>query len=114
MAENRFERRAERLGRMADTRAAGRVRVNPRDDVIRRDIKHGNIRFPAEGSVEWPLDQYTKRRLRDGTVTLETESEKSARNEQRAQDRRYVAPQEGKPEGKPEDRRIKPEANKES
>ena len=63
-----------------------RVRVNPRDDVIRRDIKHGvaGIRFPVEGSVEWPLDQFTKRRLRDGSVTMETEEQKKDRENQRA------------------------------
>jgi hypothetical protein len=46
------------------------VRVLPKDDVIRRVIKHprGNIAFPETGSVEWPFDRFTKRRIEDGTV----------------------------------------------
>jgi hypothetical protein len=48
------------------------VRVMPRDEAIRKGIAHpeGNLKFPDSGSVEWPLDQFTQRRLRDGTVTL--------------------------------------------
>jgi hypothetical protein len=83
----RWHMRQEKLKRVRDARPVKRVRVHPRDDVIRRDIKHGSKRFPAEGSVEWPLDQFTKRRLRDGTVRLENEQETKAREEQRAQDR---------------------------
>lgn len=50
-----------------------RVRVVPRDDSIRKGIVHpdGNLKFPEHtGSVEWPLDGFTQRRLRDGTVML--------------------------------------------
>ena len=83
----RWKRRQERLKMVRDARAVKRVRVHPRDDVIRRDIKHGSKRFPTEGSVEWPLDNFTKRRLRDGTVRLENEQETKARQEQRDQDR---------------------------
>jgi len=49
-----------------------RVRVWPRDENIRRVIKHpSGVAFRKEGSVEWPLDAFTKRRLRDGSVTKE-------------------------------------------
>lgn len=87
----RWERRQARLARMKDERKAAQpVRVHPRDDVIRRDIKHprGGRRFPAEGSTEWPNDQFTKRRLRDGTVRLETAQETQARSETRAREQR--------------------------
>jgi len=50
----------------------GRIRVWPRTENIRKYIKHplGNIAFRGslEESVEWPFDQFTKRRLADGTV----------------------------------------------
>ena len=87
----RWRRRQERLKRVRDSHEVKRVRVHPRDDVIRRDIKHGGRSFPKQGSVEWPLDSFTKRRLRDGTVRLENEREKTERSEQRAQDRRNGA-----------------------
>ena len=50
-----------------------RVRVLPRDDSVRSAMRHphGNIAFPKSGSVEWPLDRFTKRRLLDGSVTRE-------------------------------------------
>ena len=49
------------------------VRVLPKDDVIRRVIKHprGRIGFPASGSVEWPLDRWTRRRIAEGDVVEE-------------------------------------------
>ena len=82
-------RRKERMKRVNEGRATKRVRVIPRDDVVRRDIKHmpQGIRFPAQGSVEWPLDQFTKRRLRDGTVTLEGAEAQQAREQERQQSR---------------------------
>jgi hypothetical protein len=67
----RFQRRQERLNQLRSG-APQRVRVNPRDDDIRRILKHPAAgAFRSEGSVEWPLDQFTKRRLREGSVTIE-------------------------------------------
>lgn len=85
-----WHRRNARVRRLAEMRATKRVRVVPRDETIRRDIKHmpGGIMFPAEGSVEWPLDQFTKRRLRDGTVTLESPEDQKARQEELERARR--------------------------
>jgi hypothetical protein len=47
-----------------------RIRVMPRDDEVRRFIAHApsGLRFPAHGSVEWPHDTFTRRRIADGTV----------------------------------------------
>jgi hypothetical protein len=47
------------------------MKVWPKNDEIRRVIYHptGNIHFPAEGPSDWPEDQYTARRIRDGDVT---------------------------------------------
>jgi hypothetical protein len=70
----RFKMRQERLKRIREQNAPRRVRVLPKNDVIRRDIVHpvNNIAFPPQGgSVEWPLDQFTNRRIRDGDVTIE-------------------------------------------
>jgi hypothetical protein len=82
-----WHRRQERLKRIREQMQVKRVRVVPRDDIIRRDIVHGvtRVRFPKEGSVEWPLDQFTKRRLREGVVTLEGKEAQEARARSRAQ-----------------------------
>ena len=47
------------------------VKVLPKDDHIRKIIKHptGGA-FPEEGPANWPDDQFTTRRLKDGDVTL--------------------------------------------
>ncbi|HEY2245778.1 MAG TPA: hypothetical protein VGH47_16435, partial [Xanthobacteraceae bacterium] len=47
------------------------IRVEPRDDDMRRLLKHPNgARFRPEGSIEWPDDQFTNRRIRDGSVKV--------------------------------------------
>ena len=63
-------------GRRAQARSVAtspRVRVLPRDETVRKHIVHWptGIAFPAEGSVEWPNDRFTQRRIRDGDVTIE-------------------------------------------
>jgi len=69
----RDERRAARLQQARGTVTPARIRVLPRDEEFRKTHRNivGHPDFPAEGSVEWPHDQYTKRRLRDGDVTIE-------------------------------------------
>jgi len=69
----REERRQERLDQIKQSTAVPRVRVTPKNDAIRKYIYHPRtgMRFPAEGSAEWPLDNFTKRRIRDGDVTIE-------------------------------------------
>jgi hypothetical protein len=53
-----------------------RVRVNPKDDDVREFIKHpSGIAFPESGSAEWPLDRFTRRRIADGSVTLEDDKQ---------------------------------------
>jgi hypothetical protein len=51
------------------------IRVWPASEDIRKYIKHPhrNIKFRAtlNDSVEWPFDQFTKRRIKDGTVLTE-------------------------------------------
>jgi len=87
----RWKMQQERLARVANQKKVRRVRVNPKNDVLRKTLIHpiNKIAFPADsGSVEWPYDDFTKRRLRDGDVTLEGEIEQQERHAQRARDRR--------------------------
>jgi hypothetical protein len=54
------------------------VRVLPRDErVARSKIRHpstgaGFSKTDASRSAEWPMDKYTYRRIKDGTVTIES------------------------------------------
>jgi hypothetical protein len=49
-----------------------RVRVLPANEDIRRVLKHPRgMAFRSTGSVDWPLDKYTQRRIADGSVTVE-------------------------------------------
>jgi len=67
----REQRRADRAEAVR-ANAPTRVRVLPANDQLRKILKHpASGGFLAEGSTEWPLDQFTKRRLRDGDITLE-------------------------------------------
>lgn len=62
------------------------VRVLPANEQIRKYIKHpsNRARFPAEGSVEWPNDSFTKRRIADGDVTVEAMEAGPQAQEQKA------------------------------
>ena len=68
----RGKRRKARLNALASARPVASVRVTPRDDDMRRVLKHPNgMAFRDDGgSVEWPLDRFTRRRIRDGSVTV--------------------------------------------
>ncbi len=64
---------AERKARARQAAPNPRMRVLPRDASIRKHIVHWptGIAFPETGSVEWPDDRFTQRRIRDGDVTIE-------------------------------------------
>jgi hypothetical protein len=48
------------------------VRVVPANETLRKYLKHPKSgAFLAEGSSEWPNDQYTRRRIKAGDVTVE-------------------------------------------
>src|SRR5262245_41986391 len=55
-----------------------RVRVTPANDELRKAMKHPvtGMKFPESGSAEWPLDGFTKRRLKDGSVTREERAQR--------------------------------------
>jgi hypothetical protein len=59
-----------RLKAIAANTAVPRVRVVPTREELRW-LKHPNgMRFRSEGSVEWPMDSWTHRRLRDGDIKI--------------------------------------------
>jgi len=48
------------------------IKVVPKNDTIRKQIKHPVAgKFRAQGSMDWPDDSFTARRIRDGDVTVE-------------------------------------------
>jgi hypothetical protein len=65
-----------RLHAIAQGQAHPRVRVLPASDDMRRILKHPRgMKFRSTGSVEWPLDKFTQRRLREGSITIEERPE---------------------------------------
>lgn len=82
----RFRRRAERMFRARSEYDIPKVRVVPRNQEMREIMVHptGNIAFRETGSVEWPLDPFTERRLRDGDVMLEGQEAQAQRQARRA------------------------------
>jgi hypothetical protein len=64
--------REQRLAVLAALAQVARVRVTPTDDAYRA-LRHPRTGtpFPATGSVGWPLDRYTLRRVLDGSLTIE-------------------------------------------
>jgi hypothetical protein len=60
------------------------VRVVPRTPEIRKYLKHPATRvgFLAEGSSEWPNDQFTRRRIMEGVISVEPAKPKDEQTEQ--------------------------------
>ena len=75
----RDEAKRARLALIRSVNETPHVRVLPANDEMRRVLKHprGWRGFPSDGgSVEWPLDRFTQRRLRDGDITIEDRQDK--------------------------------------
>jgi len=67
----RGQRRRERLEKLRAARPSPGVRVVPTADKYRK-LKHPNgMAFRSEGSVEWPNDRFTKRRIAEGVIKVE-------------------------------------------
>jgi hypothetical protein len=82
----RGQRQRDRLDRLRAAVPPG-IRVTPRDDDMRRVLRHPSAGgFRAEGSVLWPNDRFTKRRLADGTIT---------RDEQQRDEPQEKTPEQG-------------------
>jgi hypothetical protein len=70
--QGRKNRRQQKMARFARHNEPEKVRVVPRSDSLRRVLVHPNgTKFRETGSREWPMDQFTKRRLREGAITIE-------------------------------------------
>lgn len=68
----RLQRREERMDFVRKAKEPRKVRVTPAREELRKLLKHPNAGgFRSSGSVEWPLDTFTKRRIKDGDVTVE-------------------------------------------
>ena len=72
------QRMTERTERMRKAKTRPGIRVEPANDDMRRLMKHPRVgHFRSEGSMEWPDDSFTHRRLRDGDVKrVEAKEEK--------------------------------------
>ena len=80
--QTQSQRSKARIARIRSMQQRKGVRVEPRDEDIRRVLKHpSGVRFRSEGSVEWPDDKFTWRRLRDGDVKLVEERPDTSRQE---------------------------------
>lgn len=77
--KQRADRRRDRLAKVAEQTKVPRVRVVPATDALRSVLRHpsGNIGFRPEGSIEWPLDSFTKKRIREGAVSIEQQQAQS-------------------------------------
>jgi len=72
------EQIAERRRKVNAMRTRPGLRVEPANDDMRRLLKHPRAGgFRAEGSLEWPDDVFTQRRLRDGDIRLVVEHEET-------------------------------------
>ena len=66
-----MQRARERVERIRKLHQRPGVRVEPANDDMRRLLKHPHAGgFRSEGSMEWPDDTFTHRRLRDGDIKL--------------------------------------------
>lgn len=68
----RYKRRQAMMDKIRSLTATKRVRVMPATEE-KRALRHPgtSARFRKEGSVEWPFDTFTKRRLADGDIKLD-------------------------------------------
>jgi hypothetical protein len=59
------------LEALAQARLRPRVRVEPVNEEQRHVLRHPNgTAFRPTGSAEWPMDRFTQRRLRDGSIKI--------------------------------------------
>src|SRR6516165_509491 len=71
----------ERLALMKAMNKIPGVRVVPVREELRSILKHPNgVRLRREGSVEWPNDRFTQRRIADGDIKIvEPDKEENAK-----------------------------------
>lgn len=92
----RLQRREARMKFVKDARTPRKVRVAPANEDHRGRLAHPNAGgFRSSGSVEWPLDSFTKRRIRDGDVKVEERAQNKAEGEFTAEASPRRTPQSG-------------------
>lgn len=70
----------ERLDKIKNARPPAGIRVVPASDELRKVLRHPRgARFPSDGSAEWPNDTFTKRRLAEGAIKVESEKKQQPR-----------------------------------
>ena len=90
----RWQMRQERLDKVRNANPKRRVRVTPAKESLRKILKHPGAStgsFRSTGSVEWPLDTFTRRRIRDGDVTVEERPQNEKENGNKPQERQARA-----------------------
>jgi hypothetical protein len=59
------------IAALAAAKKKDRVRVEPTSEGLRHVLVHPNgMSFRSRGTVEWPLDRFTHRRLREGSIRI--------------------------------------------
>jgi hypothetical protein len=59
------------LAALAAAKMRPRVRVEPTNEEQRHVLRHPNApAFRDTGSIEWPFDRFTQRRLREGSIRI--------------------------------------------
>jgi len=102
--------RQRRLERVAPATTVPRVRVLPANDDLRRVLKHPitGMRFRETGSVEWPLDTFTKRRLREGSITIEERKQEAAPSDAKEPGDATVTREKPEPHGEQQPQPVEP------
>jgi hypothetical protein len=75
----RAKRRRERLEKIRSARPKGGIRVVPTDEKYRVLRHPSGIAFRPEGSIEWPNDRFTKKRIAEGVIKAEEKQETQSR-----------------------------------
>jgi hypothetical protein len=90
---------AQRLQAVAAAKKIPRVRVEPTSDAYRQAIRHPNSGgFRPTGSVEWPNDRFTQRRVAEGAVKIVESAEgRQERHQEAHQQKEHRARQSRKP-----------------
>jgi hypothetical protein len=58
------------------------MQVNPKNEDVRRVLAHPKAgKFRAQGSVDWPDDTFTHRRIADGDITKVESEQKEEKHE---------------------------------
>lgn len=101
------QRMKERAARARKMTSVPGVRVEPTRDAMRRLLKHPRAGgFRSEGSVEWPNDTFTKRRLREGSIKLVEQKKADDKN-----DKKHAAKHHDKPEPGAHENQHEPDAH---